>query len=96
MSQGTREDERTEETGDPNDGAESGIELLPDQLSPEALHGLIEEYVSREGTDYGPGEWSLEDKVDQVRAQIDRGEARIVFDLQLQSASIVPSERGKG
>ena len=96
MSQGTREDERTEQTGDPSGGSESGVDLLPDQLSSEALRGLIEEYVSREGTDYGPGEWSLEDKVEQVRAQIDRGEARIVFDLQQQSASIVPSERGKG
>jgi uncharacterized protein YheU (UPF0270 family) len=96
MSQGTREDERTEQTGDASGGSESGVDLLPDQLSSEALRGLIEEYVSREGTDYGPGEWSLEDKVEQVLAQIDRGEARIVFDLQQQSASIVPSERDKG
>ncbi len=70
----------------------SGVELQPDQLSPEALRGLIEEYVSREGTDYGPGEWTLDEKVEQVRAQIERGEAKIVFDPQLESASIVASE----
>ena len=70
----------------------SGVELQPDQLSPEALRGLIEEYVSREGTDYGPGEWTLDDKVEQVRAQIERGEAKIVFDSELESASIVASE----
>jgi uncharacterized protein YheU (UPF0270 family) len=67
----------------------SGVELDTDQLSPSALRGLVEEYVSREGTDYGPGDWTLEDKVAQVLRQLERGEARIVFDLELQSASIV-------
>ncbi len=68
---------------------ESGVELEPDQLSPDALRGLVEEYVSREGTDYGEGDWTLEDKVSQVLRQLERGEARIVFDLERESASIV-------
>ncbi len=75
------------ETRDPSD---SGVELDRDQLSPDALRGLVEEYVSREGTDYGHGEWSLEEKVRQVLQQLERGEARIVFDLERESASIVP------
>lgn len=75
------------EARDPSD---SGVELDRDQLSPDALRGLVEEYVSREGTDYGHGEWSLEEKVRQVLQQLERGEARIVFDLERESASIVP------
>ncbi len=71
------------------DAESRGVELDAGDLSPTALRGLVEEYVSREGTDYGPGEWTLDDKVDQVLAQIDRGEARIVFDLELETASIV-------
>ena len=67
----------------------SGIELDPENLSPTALRGLVEEFVSREGTDYGPGEWTLEEKVRQVLRQIERGEARIVFDPERESASIV-------
>lgn len=67
----------------------TGVELDPGQLSPGALRGLVEEYVTREGTDYGEGDWSLEDKVAQVFLQLERGEARIVFDLELGSASIV-------
>jgi len=75
-----------------------GIELDPEQLSPGALRGLIEEFVTREGTDYGDGgataeaepEWSLEEKVTQVYRQLSSGEARIVFDLESESASIVP------
>ena len=66
----------------------SGVELDPDQLSPGALRGLVEEYVTREGTDYGHADWSLEDKVAQVFRQLDQGDARIVFDLELESASI--------
>jgi len=83
----------------PRGSSPSGVELDPDQLSSDALHGLVEEYVTREGTEYGPLEWSLEQKVDQVLGQLERGEARIVFDLGLETASIVvsgdddPSER---
>ena len=33
--------------------AEQGVELSSADLSPEALRGLVEEFVSREGTDYG-------------------------------------------
>jgi len=60
-------------------------------LSPEALRGLIEEFVSREGTDYGARERSFEDKVRDVERQLESGEARIVFDLLQESANIVPS-----
>jgi uncharacterized protein len=71
------------------EGASQGVELDPEQLSPGALRGLVEEYVTREGTDYGQGDWSLEEKVSQVLRQIDRGDAKIVFDLELESASVV-------
>lgn len=66
-----------------------GIELSPGDLSPEALRGLIEEFVSREGTDYGHEDRSLESKVAAVLRQLESGEARIVFDLANESASIV-------
>jgi len=71
----------------------NGVELDPGRLSPDALRGLVEEYVTREGTDYGPLSWSLEEKVEQVLGQLDRGEARIVFDLELETASLVVSKK---
>ncbi len=58
-------------------------------LSPEALLGLIEELVTREGTDYGLRESGFEEKVREVRRQLETGEARIVFDLLEESANIV-------
>ena len=68
-----------------------GIELAPEQLSPEALQGLLEEFVSREGTDYGHADRSLASKVEDVRRQLEAGDARIVFDPESETASIVPT-----
>ncbi|HEY7699140.1 MAG TPA: YheU family protein [Vicinamibacteria bacterium] len=62
-------------------------------LSADALRGLIEEFVSREGTDYGEKERSFEDKVRDVERQLESGEARIVYDLVEESANIVPRRK---
>ena len=67
----------------------AGIELSPDDLSPEALRRLVEEFVTRDGTDYGAVEQSVEEKISQVAAQLASGEARIVFDPDTQTANIV-------
>ncbi|EEX30632.1 MULTISPECIES: YheU family protein [Vibrio] len=49
------------------------------QIDPETLENLIREFVLREGTDYGEMEISLQDKVDQIKAQLESGEAVVVF-----------------
>jgi len=64
--------------------------IIPYQkISPEALQGLIEEFITREGTDYGEVEFSLAQKVKQVEQQLARGEVAIVFDLATESVSIL-------
>ena len=65
------------------------------ELSPEALRGVMESFVLREGTDYGEREVSLEQKVAQVLRQLERGEAQIIFDATLQSVDIVVSKSSK-
>lgn len=62
------------------------------QIAPDTLDNLIREFVLREGTDYGDVEVSLQDKIDQIRAQLESGEAVVVFselhetvDIQLKS-----------
>ena len=70
-----------------------GIDLSPDELSAEALHGLVEEFVTRDGTDYGAAEAGLAEKVAQVIAQLRSGEARLVFDSETETANIVESRR---
>ena len=69
----------------------AGIEVAYTDLSPEALRGVLESFVLREGTDYGEREYSLEQKVGHVLRQLERGEARIVFDPNTESVQIVRS-----
>jgi uncharacterized protein len=59
------------------------------ELSADALRGVIESFVLREGTDYGEREHSLEQKVAQVRAQLERGQARILFDPESNTVTLV-------
>ena len=64
--------------------------LVPmSSLSAEALAGLIEEFVTREGTDYGLREYTLQEKTQSVRRQLDRGEVLIAFDVERESATLV-------
>ena len=64
------------------------------ELSPEALRGVIESFVLREGTDYGAHEYSLEQKVAHVLGQLQRGEAQVMFDPNTESVHILPVARG--
>jgi uncharacterized protein YheU (UPF0270 family) len=66
------------------------------ELSPDALTGVIESFVLREGTDYGERDVSFETKVMQVRRQLDRREAEIVFDPVSESIHIVVRKPGPG
>ena len=49
---------------------------------------MIESFVLREGTDYGEREYSLEQKVAQVRDQLQRGQARILFDPESNTVTL--------
>jgi hypothetical protein len=62
------------------------------QLSPEALSGLIQEFVTRDGTDSGYTKGSLDDNVAMVRRQLDRGQAVIVFDERTNTCNIMPAD----
>jgi uncharacterized protein YheU (UPF0270 family) len=65
-----------------------------DALSPAALRGVVEEVVTREGTDYGE-EVPLEVKVEQVMAQLRSGAALIVFDPETESCTILSAEEAR-
>ena len=64
--------------------------IIPyEQLSTDALQGLIEEFITREGTDYGIEEVSLSSKTEQVKHQLKRREVVVVFDVASESVSIL-------
>jgi hypothetical protein len=58
-------------------------------LSAEALNGVIDDYVNREGTDYGHRDFDLEQKRDAVRRQLAAGHAVITYDPSTQTTTIV-------
>ena len=62
-------------------------------LDPETLARVIESFVLREGTDYGHGQYSTHDKIAAVRRQLNRGEACLTWDAELESCNIVPASK---
>jgi len=66
------------------------MQVPHNQLSEAALCGLLRDFVTRDGTDYGVAEAPLESKVAEVRRQLERREAVIEFDPATQSVTIVP------
>ena len=64
--------------------------IIPyEKLSREALRGLIEEFVTRDGTDSGYTQKSLDENVAMVKRQLEKREAFIVYDEVSRSANIV-------
>ncbi len=72
-----------------DDDPGSGVIPVPwEQLSSEALSGVLEEFVTREGTDYGDTEFSLDDKKQHVLNQLKNGQAALLFDPDVGTCHI--------
>lgn len=71
------------------DQQEEGVEVPYQQIDPETLRRMIQEFVSRDGADWGDAGSALEDKVTQVLQQLERKQVKVVFDLRSQTANIV-------
>lgn len=70
------------------------IIIIPWQdISPDALDNLIESFVLREGTDYGEHERSLEQKVADVKRQLQSGEAVLVWSELHETVNIMPRKQ---
>lgn len=67
---------------------EQGIDVPYEQLDPQTLRRMIQEFVSRDGSNWDDG-CSLDDKVDQVLRQLRSKQVKVVFDLQSQTANLV-------
>jgi len=62
------------------------------ELSPDALRGVVESFVLREGTEYGARDFTLEEKLAHVYRQLERNEAQIVFDPNTETIHIIPTQ----
>lgn len=65
------------------------IEVPWDTIDPDTLYRLVEEFVTREGTDYGQQEFDLDTKVQQILAGLKRRQWLIIVDTAMQNTHIV-------
>jgi len=72
-----------------DDDQQEAIEIPLDTISPAALLGVIDDFVLREGTEYGAVEVTLERKRAQVLEQLSNGRARLLFDPNTETCTIV-------
>jgi uncharacterized protein len=79
--------------GEPG-GPQDPVYVPHTELSTDALRGVVEAFVLREGTDYGEREIALEQKLAHVYSQLERGEAQIVFDPNTETVDIVLARAG--
>ena len=62
------------------------------ELSPDALHALIEDFVTRDGTDYGQEEMSMQEKAAHLLALLQKGELLITYNEDTETCGLVTRE----
>ena len=72
---------------------EEGVEIPYERINPDTLRNMVEEFVTRDGADWGESGCTLEDKVEQVLRQLKNKKAKIVLDLKSQTANIIGADR---
>lgn len=64
-----------------------GIKIPLNRLTPETQRGVIEEFVTRDGTDLA----EAETKISAVKDLLQRGEVEIWFDEATSTCNILPA-----
>lgn len=62
------------------------------QLDQTTLNNLIEQYILREGTDYGEVEFSLQEKTAQITLQIKNEDIYIMYSELNESVTLVSKQ----
>lgn len=78
-----------------NEEKQPPVEIPLEALSADALSGMIDAFIMREGTDYGVNEVPHENKVKQIRKQLEKGDIKIVFDPNTDSATLMTNRDWK-
>ena len=68
------------------------LEIPPARLQPDVLQALLEEFASRDGTDYGEHETSLEQKVNSLRRQLTQGDITLLYDAASEHWDLLPKD----
>lgn len=71
------------------------LAVPPGRLPADTLQSLLEEYASRDGTDYGEREFSLDEKVRALQGQLDAGELQILYDVDCEEWDLLPRDQAE-
>jgi len=71
------------------DHPEEGVEVPYEQINPDTLRTMIQEFVTRDWSDFGDDSYTMEGKIAQVLQQLRDKKVKVVFDLKSQTANIV-------
>tara|TARA_B110000503_G_scaffold20252_1_gene30335 strand:- start:3298 stop:3555 length:258 start_codon:yes stop_codon:yes gene_type:complete len=66
------------------------VMVPPERLQAAVLRALLEEYASREGTDYGERVCTLVEKVEQLRGQLRTGDLQLLYDVDSEQWDLLP------
>ena len=73
-----------------NEQQEEGLEIPLDRINPDLLRNMIEEFVTREWCELADSGYTLEQKIEQVHAQLKSKRAKVVYDSTSETWNIVP------
>ncbi|MFV0477417.1 MAG: YheU family protein [Parahaliea sp.] len=71
------------------------IEIPIAQLASETLTALLEEFASRDGTDYGLREISLKEKVEQLGYSLRSGQMKLLYDSDSEHWDLLDQEQAQ-
>jgi uncharacterized protein YheU (UPF0270 family) len=67
----------------------------PQRVPLDTLDALLEEYASRDGTDYGEQETPLERRVEQLRSELSAGRLQLLFDISSEQWDLLPADEAR-
>lgn len=67
--------------------------IPPEKLDPSTLDSLLESFITREGTDYGSEELTLQQKLENLKSQLTSGGVVISYDELSESLNLVPKDQ---
>jgi uncharacterized protein YheU (UPF0270 family) len=75
------------------DEQEEGVEVPYERINAETLKKMVQEFVTRDGADWGDAGCTLADKVEEVLQQLKSRKIQVVLDLKSQTANFIPCRR---
>ena len=79
-------------TDDDETPAATMVEIPIAELDPATLLNVVDDLVTRDGTDYGAEERTREQKTRALMRQLERGEAKLVFDPATETIGLMTKE----